>query len=244
MDYESATNNVYDEGTLKMFDTETYTRRLRQFTEEVTVYPVSCEKLAADRTDREWLDGVLAGGARIVQLRDKESRDAVLLEKARYFREKTREAGALFLVNDRLDIALLSDADGMHVGQNDLPPEEIRKLAPDFLIGLSCNNREDAEVLARLVAKNPQVVSYFNIGPIYPTGTKEGLVAFLGPESIAGLSQRCPLPFTVMGGIKYGHIDELVARGVRRIAVVTAISQAHDIKGETARWVRAISAVV
>jgi thiamine-phosphate pyrophosphorylase len=235
---------MYNEGTLRMFDTENYTRRLRQFTEDVTVYPVSCERLAAGRTDKEWLDGVLAGGARIVQLRDKEGRDAVLLEKARYFREKTREAGALFLVNDRLDIALLSDADGMHVGQNDLPPEMIRKLAPDFLIGLSCNNEADAEALARLVAKNPHVVSYFNIGPIYPTGTKEGLLSFLGPEAIAGLSQRCRLPFTVMGGIKYRHIDELVARGARRIAVVTAISQADDIKGETARWVQAISAPV
>ena len=243
-EYKFTTDNKYNEGRLKMSNAENYARRLRQFTEEVTVYPVSCERLAAGRTDREWLDGVLAGGARIVQLRDKESKDSVLLAKARYFRERTREAGALFLVNDRLDIALLSDADGIHVGQKDFPPEEIRKLAPDLLIGLSCNNEADAENLARLVAKNPQAVSYFNVGPIYPTGTKEGLLSFLGPEAIAGLSQRCPLPFTVMGGIKYRHIDALVACGARRIAVVTAISQAEDIKGETARWVQAISALV
>ncbi len=225
-----------------MSNAEDYARRLRQFTEEITVYPVTCERKAAGRTDREWLDGVLAGGARIVQLRDKESKDAVLLEKARYFREKTREAGALFLVNDRLDIALLSDADGIHVGQKDLPAEEIRRLAPGLLIGLSCNNERDAEALARLAAKNPHVVSYFNIGPLYPTGTKEGLSSFLGPEAIAAFSRRCPLPFTVMGGIKYRHIDELAARGARRIAVVTAISQADDIQGETARWIQAISA--
>ncbi len=227
-----------------MVDAEKYERRLRQFVEEVTVYPVSCEKLAAGRSDREWLDGVLAGGARIVQLRDKESKDAVLLEKARHFREKTREAGALFLVNDRLDIALLSDADGIHVGQNDLPPGEIRKLAPDLLIGLSCNSEADAEALVRLVAKDPNLVSYFNVGPIYPTGTKAGLLSFLGPQAIAAFSSKCPLPFTVMGGIKYGHIDQLVACGAKRIAVVTAISQADDIKSETARWVRAISACV
>ena len=227
-----------------MVNAEKYARRLRQFAEEVTVYPVSCEKLAAGRTDREWLDGVLAGGARIVQLRDKESKDAVLLEKARYFREKTREAGALFLVNDRLDIGLLSDADGIHVGQNDLPPGEIRKLAPDLLVGLSCNSEADAEALARLVAKDPNLVSYFNIGPIYPTATKEGLLSFLDPQAIAAFSSKCPLPFTVMGGIKYGHIDQLVACGAKRIAVVTAISQADDIKEETSRWVRAISACV
>jgi thiamine-phosphate pyrophosphorylase len=225
----------------EMIKTEIYAQRLKQFTEEVTVYPVSCEKLAAGRTDREWLDGVLAGGARIVQLRDKESKDAFLLEKARYFREKTREAGALFLVNDRLDIALLSDADGIHVGQNDLPPTEIRRLAPDFLVGLSCNNEEDATALACLVGQNPNLVSYFNIGPLYPTGTKEGLLSFLGPEAVVTMGRKCPLPFTVMGGIKYRHIDELVACGAKRIAVVTAISQADDIKAETAMWVQTIS---
>lgn len=227
-----------------MFDAEKYGRRVKQFTEEVTVYPVSCEKLAAGRTDRQWLDAVLAGGARIVQLRDKESADVVLLEKARYFRKKTLEAGVLFLVNDRLDIALLADADGIHVGQNDIPPMEIRKLAPDLLVGLSCNNKLDVEALTRLTAKNPDVVSYFNIGPIYPTGTKECLLSFLGPEAITTLSGKCPLPFTVMGGVKYGHIDELVVRGAKRIAVVTGITQAHDIKEETARWVREISAKV
>jgi thiamine-phosphate pyrophosphorylase len=231
-------------GIKRMFDAEKYARKLRQFTNEVTLYPVSCEKLAAGRGDREWLDGVLAGGARIVQLRDKESKDAVILEKARYFRQKTREAGALFLVNDRLDIALLADADGIHVGQNDLPPLEIRKLAPDFLVGLSCNSEKDVEVLARLIAKNPDAVSYFNIGPIYPTGTKEGLQSFLGPEIVTTLSRMCPLPFTVMGGIKYQHIDQLVSCGARRIAVVTAITQANDIKEETSRWVRVISASI
>lgn len=226
---------------MEKFDTDIYTRRLRQFTEEVTLYPVSCEKLAAGRTDREWLDGVLAGGARIVQLRDKESKDALLLEKARYFRVKTKEAGALFLVNDRLDIALLSDADGIHVGQEDLAPLEIRKLAPDFLVGLSCNSLDEVETLARSIAKHPNLVSYFNIGPLYPTRTKEGLRSFLGSEAITAFSGKCPLPFTVMGGIKFGNIDELVALGAKRIAVVTAISRADDFKGETTKWVQAIS---
>jgi len=218
-----------------------YSRLIKQFTEEVTLYPVSCEKLSEGRTDREWLDGVLAGGARIVQLRDKDSEDAVLLEKARYFREKTREAGALFIMNDRLDIALLADADGIHVGQKDLPPMEIRKLAPDMLVGLSCNNERDAVALARSLEKKPQLVSYFNIGPIYQTGTKEGLCSFLGPEAILKFSRLCSLPFTIMGGIKFQHIGALIAHGAQRVAVVTAISQAVDIQAETARWTGAIT---
>ncbi|MCX5870598.1 MAG: thiamine phosphate synthase [Deltaproteobacteria bacterium] len=219
-----------------------YSRRLQQFVQEVTVYPVSCEKLADGRTDREWLDGVLAGGARIVQLRDKESTDRELLAKAHYFRAKTREAGALFLLNDRLDIALLADADGMHVGQTDLPPEEIRKLAPDFLIGLSCNTLEQTRKLGEDVETGGCPVSYFNVGPLYHTATKQGLREFIGPQAVDQFTKACPLPFTVMGGIKSNHIKELCLVGVKRIAVVTAISQAIDIAAETAFWIQEINA--
>lgn len=223
-------------------DHSLYGRRLRQFVQEVTVYPVSCEKLAAGRTDREWLDGVLAGGARIVQLRDKESSDRELLAKALYFRKKTHETGALFLVNDRLDIALLVDADGIHVGQNDLPPVEIRRLAPDLLIGLSCNTLEQAEKLGKDVETGSCPVSYFNVGPLYSTDTKQGLREFVGPQAVGQFTKVCPLPFTVMGGIKADHINELCSVGVRRIAVVTAISKAPDIANETAYWIKEINA--
>jgi len=217
-----------------------YRRRLKRFREEVSLYPVSCEKLCNGRSDREWLDGVLAGGARIVQLRDKVSEDAALLDKANYFRRRTREAGALFLVNDRLDIALLSDADGMHVGQDDLPCEAIRRLGPDFLIGLSCNNEDEARALGEKVRKGESGASYFNIGPLYSTETKEGLHTFLGPAAVKRYSSLCDLPFTVMGGIKLEHVDELVRAGARRIAVVTAITRAEDMAGETARWIETI----
>lgn len=217
-----------------------YGARMRRFLEDVTVYPVSCEPLAGGRSDRQWLDAVLAGGARIVQLRDKESKDNELLEKARYFRRETREAGALFLVNDRLDIAMLAEADGMHVGQGDLPPEEIRKLAPDMIIGLSCNSEEQVHLLGEAVRGGRSAVSYYNVGPLFSTGTKKGLHTFLGASAIAGFTGQCPLPFTVMGGIHFAHLDELIGAGARRIAVVTAISQAEDIAAETKKWQEAI----
>lgn len=220
---------------------ERYTRRVEQFINALTVYPVSCEPLAAGRTDVQWLDGVLAGGARIVQLRDKVSGDAEFLRKARYFRKKTREAGALFIVNDRVDIALMSDADGVHVGQGDLLPAEIRKIAPDLLIGLSCNSRENVVALAELGGVETNPVSYFNIGPLYATATKEGLRDFLGPEAVREFSALCPLPFSVMGGIKEQHVEELVKAGARRIAVVTALSQAADIERATAKWMKLIT---
>jgi thiamine-phosphate pyrophosphorylase len=209
---------------------------MRQFIDDVSVYPVTCEQLSGGRSDRQWLDGVLAGGAKIVQLRDKVSKDNVFLEKARYFREKTREAGALFIVNDRLDIALLSDADGMHVGQGDLPPEEIRTLAPNIIIGFSCNTEEHVYDLNLNIRKKISPVSYYNVGPIYRTGTKQGLQSFLGAAAVPAYTVQCDLPFTVMGGIKLSHVDELIAAGATRLAVVTAISQAEDIAQETAVW--------
>lgn len=219
---------------------EKYEKRIRQFIEEVTVYPVSCERLAAGRSDEQWLDEVLGGGTKIVQLRDKVSSDRRLLEKAKYFRKKTLEAGALFLVNDRVDIALLVDADGVHLGQNDLPAGEVLKLAPEMIIGISCNTEEQARRLGEENQKGNLPVSYYNIGPIYPTKTKEGLSEFIGPAAIKLFSSYLSLPFTVMGGIKLHHIPELSGLGARRIALVTALSMAEDIAQETSRWIEEI----
>ncbi|HKJ64449.1 MAG TPA: thiamine phosphate synthase [Desulfopila sp.] len=220
---------------------ERYTRRVEQFSKALTVYPVSCEPLADGRTDVQWLEGVLAGGAQIVQLRDKVSGDAKLLQKAKRFRKMTQEAGALFIINDRVDIALMAEADGVHVGQGDLPPAEIRKIAPELLIGLSCNSREDVAALVELGQAETNPVSYFNIGPLYATATKDGLQDFLGPGVVGEFSALCPLPFSVMGGIKEQHVEELVKAGAQRIAVVTALSQATDIERETAKWMKMIT---
>ncbi len=211
-----------------------YKEKLIFFHEKVTIYPVSCELLANDRSDIEWLEGVLAGGAKIVQLRDKHSDDRVFYEKALIFREKTNEAGALFIVNNRVDIALLVNADGVHLGNNDLPAEKVRELGPELIIGVSCNRSEQA------VTVKERGASYFNIGPIYSTKTKKNLTHFLGSDAIELFSSLCDLPFTVMGGIKRDHIQGLVAKGARRIAVVTALTQAKDIASETRCWIEEI----
>jgi thiamine-phosphate pyrophosphorylase len=212
-----------------------YQQKQTFFKENVTLYPVSCEPLANGRTDIEWLEGVLDGGAKIVQLRDKISDDRAFFEKALVFRQKTRAAGALFIVNNRFDIALLSEADGVHLGNDDLPCEEVRKLAPELIIGVSCNAVEQAATAAERGA------SYYNIGPLFQTTTKRKLTPFLGASAIDEFSALCDLPYTVMGGIKLEHVNDLVDRGARRIAVVTALTQADDIAGETRKWIDAIS---
>ncbi|OGQ99210.1 MAG: thiamine-phosphate diphosphorylase [Deltaproteobacteria bacterium RIFOXYD12_FULL_55_16] len=214
--------------------TDLYQQRLRKFIEEVSLYPVSCERLARGRDDLVWLDGVLAGGAKIVQLRDKDSDSLRLFEKARIFRQKTLAAGALFIVNDRVDLALVTGADGVHLGNSDLPAAEVRAFAPELIIGVSCNTEEQAATAERRGA------SYFNIGPIYTTQTKDGLSTFLGPAAIPRFSARSALPFTVMGGIKKEHLPELTAMGARRLAVVTALTCADNIEEETRAWLAAL----
>jgi thiamine-phosphate pyrophosphorylase len=211
-----------------------YSEKMTFLREKVTIYPVSCEPLANGRSDIKWLEEVLAGGAKMVQLRDKHSDDLTFYRKAIIFREMTKKAGALFIVNNRVDIALLSEADGVHLGNSDLPAQEVRKLAPEMIIGVSCNSPEQAATAKERGA------SYFNIGPLYQTQTKENLTPFLGPGAVKTFSAICDLPFTVMGGIKLEHVGSLAALGVRRIAVVTALSQAEDIGSETRRWVDAI----
>jgi thiamine-phosphate pyrophosphorylase len=212
-----------------------YEEKLVFFRDEVTIYPVSCEPLAKGRTDIAWLEAVLAGGAKIVQLRDKHSNDLDLYHKALIFRRKTNEAGALFIVNNRFDIALLVDADGVHLGNSDLPVEEVKKVAPNMIIGISCNNLQQAATAKKRGA------SYFNIGPLFTTETKKNLTPFLGPDAIETFSSLCDLPFTVMGGIKLKHVRDLIARGARRIAVVTALTQAEDIAAETRCWIKEIT---
>lgn len=211
-----------------------YTQKMAIFLNEVTVYPVSCEQLAKGRSDIEWLSAVLAGGARIVQLRDKCSTDRELLAKAHVFRKMTRDANALFIVNNRLDIAMLAQADGIHIGNDDLPIFEVRKLVSEMIIGISANTEEQA------ASAQERGASYYNIGPLFSTKTKKGLHKFIGPEAISRYSRHSPLPFTVMGGIKRKHIPQLTALGAKRLAVVTALTKAADIKDETRNWIAEI----
>jgi thiamine-phosphate pyrophosphorylase len=193
-----------------------YQKKVNFFREKVTIYPVSCEPLANGRSDIEWLEGVLAGGAKIVQLRDKYSDDRAFYQKALIFREKTNNAGALFIVNNRIDIAMLA-----HAGS-------------ELIIGVSCNEKKQVSTVKERGG------SYYNIGPIYTTKTKRNLTPFLGSDAIESFSSLCDLPFTVMGGVKLEHVKDLVARGAQRIAVVTALTQAKDIAAETRLWIEAI----
>jgi thiamine-phosphate pyrophosphorylase len=192
---------------------------------QVDLYPVTCERLSAGRSNLDVLEAAIRGGAKIIQLREKELATRDLYRMAVAFRKITAEAGMLLIINDRVDIALAAEADGVHLGQEDLPLSAARRIAPELLIGISTHSREEA------LRAQDGGADYVNIGPIFPTGTKEGVTRFLGPEAIPGMAAGLEIPFTVMGGIGRANIKEVLARGARRVAVVTAVTMADDMAG-------------
>ena len=171
----------------------------------------------------EVLRQIAAGGAKIVQLREKNKTKREILALAREYRQITSEYGMLLLINDHLDIALAVGADGVHLGQDDLPIRVARELAPDLLLGCSTHNFEE---IAEAEASG---ASCINIGPIFTTNTKAVNCGALGIDYLKQAVSRTKLPFSVMGGIKEQHIPELLGSGASRIAMVTEITQASDI---------------
>ena len=198
----------------------THAERLRVF-HEADLYVVITEALCAGRSALEILEMTLAAGVRLVQLREKDLNSRHLYELAVEFRRQTKAAGALLIINDRLDIALAADADGVHLGQEDLPLEVARRLGPELLIGASTHSLEEA------LAAQEAGASYVNIGPIFATLTKETAIP-LGPEIIDRIVPRLRIPWTTMGGIKKTNIDQVVGRGARHPAVITAVTAASD----------------
>jgi thiamine-phosphate pyrophosphorylase len=199
----------------------THAERLALF-QQVDLYVVTCEPLSAGRSDAEVLEAVIAGGGRIIQLRDKESSPRDFYAKAAAFRRRTLDAGLLLIINDYLDVALAVEADGVHLGQDDLPLAAARQLAPELIIGRSTHSR------AQALEAQEQGASYVNIGPLFPTGTKNHAKP-LGIQAVRDIAPELHIPFTVMGGIKRAHISELVEAGATRIAVVTAVTHADDM---------------
>ena len=194
------------------------------------VYPVITASLCGGRSPLEVTREVLAGGARVIQIREKELPDGPYLALLREARRLTDEFGALLIADDRLDAALLAGADGVHLGQDDLPCADARRLAPELLLGVSTHNREE------LLAAQRDGCSYLNIGPIYPTATKSLPMPALGTGLLRQLIPEVKVPFSVMGGIKYEHLSALRSLGCRHIAAVTAFSLAVSPAAEVRRW--------
>lgn len=190
------------------------------------IYGITAEKFSHGRTNIEVARRMIDGGIKIIQYREKRPAKsfAAMLEECRELRTLTRERGVRLIVNDYVDIALLCDADGVHVGQDDLPLPAVRRLVgPDKIIGLSTHSPEQARGAVALGA------DYIGVGPIFSTSTKEDVCDPVGLEYLEYVADNLRIPFVAIGGIKTGNIDQVIQRGAKTICLVTEIVGARDI---------------
>ncbi len=188
------------------------------------IYGITGENFANGKTNIECVEAMIKGGIKIIQYREKNKSMGKKLEEARAIREICRKNNVVFIVNDNIDLALLVDADGVHVGQDDLPPSEVRKLIGDNkIIGLSTHSPEQG----KKAFENPDV-DYIGVGPIFPTTTKD--TAPVGLEYLDYVVENLNIPFVAIGGIKEHNIDRIIERGAKRICLVSDIVGAPNIE--------------
>ena len=191
-----------------------------------SIYGIVSFEHGNGRSVYEQAAGMLAGGIGIIQYREKRRPKDVRVEECRRLRVLTREKGALFIVNDDVDVALDCDADGVHVGQDDMPVAGVRRLVGTArVIGLSTHSPSQLE------AAQESGADYIGAGPVYSTKTKDNPDPVTGLELVAYAARHSRLPFVAIGGIKLHSIDAVIAAGARCVCCVTEITAAPDIPG-------------
>ncbi|MGL4942294.1 MAG: thiamine phosphate synthase [Thermoguttaceae bacterium] len=175
---------------------------------------------------RERVTELIAAGVDVIQLRDKEVSDRVLMERGEIVRELTSQSGTLFIVNDRIDIALALDADGVHLGQDELSPDAARRILSSsprkVLIGVSTHSREQALTAMRDGA------DYIGIGPVFASSTKPQLTQFVDSETLRSIANGVTIPTFAIGGITPENVGEIWDCGITRVAVSSCIINAAD----------------
>ncbi len=173
-------------------------------------------------TDKVKLARLPLNGVGVIQLRDKLSEKSHVLNLANNLARRLSKTKTLFIVNDYIDIALLCGADGVHLGQQDLPLKQARKiLGKDKIIGISCHN------LPQALKAQKEGADYIGIGPVYPSATKPEYRA-IGLKVLRQLKGKIKIPYFAIGNIHEGNIKEIIAAGARRIAVYRAILKADN----------------
>lgn len=192
------------------------------------IYGITAERFSKGRTNLEVARCMIDGGVKMIQYREKRPHKsfAQMLEECRQIRKLTQAHGVAFIVNDHVDIALLSDADGVHVGQDDLSVADVRQLVGgDRIIGCSTHSPEQAR---QAVADG---ADYIGVGPIFATQTKEDVCAPVGLAYLEYVVENLSIPFVAIGGIKAHNIDQVIRRGAETVCMVTEIVEADDIAG-------------
>lgn len=196
------------------------------------IYPIIDSSLVTLDNIGKTAKAIIDGGAKILQLRAKSLSSREFLETARIIRKITKDKGTVFIVNDRVDIALLTDADGVHLGQSDLPVKEARRLlGNNKIIGYSTHNLREALEAVRLP------VDYISFGPIFPTKTKEGAQTPKGLKRLSEVRKAVEIPIVAIGGITEANMAHVLKEGVESVAMISEILTTLDISKKLNRLI-------
>lgn len=202
--------------------------------EFLKLYLVTDRDLSLGRSLEEVVSEAVAGGVTLVQLREKDAATGEFIELAGRLMKILTPLGIPLIINDRVDVALAIDADGVHIGQSDMPYETARRLlGPDKIIGLSVENMDD------LIKANSLDVDYVGISPVYGTPTKTDTAEPFGLEGLRKAVNMSKHPTVAIGGMNAGTIADVMAAGTDGVAVVSAICSAENIR-EAAAQLKAI----
>jgi len=189
------------------------------------LYVITGEEFSKGRSTAQVVEQALKGGAQVIQLREKKYSTAKLIELGKQLRKLTLEYQATFIVNDRVDVALAVDADGVHLGQDDMPLADARKLlGTKKIIGISVDNLVEAKKAEKTGA------DYIGVGPIFPTNSKDDAAAPLGLDTLKDIAQNITIPIVAIGGINTTNVSQVIKAGADAISVISAIVSAADIE--------------
>lgn len=211
-------------------------------TEEVSMsydlYVITDEGLSRGLSHAEIARRAIAGGTDVIQLRDKSMSGKDFMRCAQELRTFTKNTGVLFIVNDRLDIALLSEADGVHLGQDDIPAKLARAIAPPgFIIGVSAGTLEEA------VQAEKDGADYIGLGPICQTSSKNDAGPVCGFDLITKVKRQVSIPVVVIGGMGPTNAEQAIEAGADGIAVISAVVSQEDVAKAASRLKLLISKV-
>jgi thiamine-phosphate pyrophosphorylase len=203
------------------------------------IYGITAEKFSQGRDNITVVKEMIAGGVAMIQYREKHDHKSfrAMYEECLAIRRLTRESGIPFIVNDYLELAMLVDADGVHVGQDDLPVAAVRRIVGDKIIGLSTHGPDQAQAAVQAG------VTYIGAGPIFATQTKDDVCAPVGLDYLQHVIDNICLPAVAIGGIKHHNIEQVIERGTRLICLVTEIVGADDIAGTVRQLNQKISRI-
>ncbi|NOY86937.1 MAG: thiamine phosphate synthase [Deltaproteobacteria bacterium] len=193
---------------------------------DLTLYVVTDRGLSLGRTDQEVVRRAVAGGATVIQYRDKGAPGGEMVRKGRELARICRSGGVPLIINDRLDVALACGADGVHLGQDDLNPRDARKIAgEDFIIGVSVTTRDEA------LRARDEGADYLAANGVFPTATKTDLgTSPLGLEGLRTLAAATDLPLVAIGGIDASNAGDIIRAGASGVAVVSYVVHHEDIE--------------